>query len=30
MLWDIRDALEFEAEGRARHLPHRSWSEGGD
>ena len=30
MLWDISDALEFEAEGRARRLPHRSWSEGGD
>ena len=29
MLWDISDALEFEAEGRARRLPHRSWSEGG-
>ena len=24
------EALEFEAEGRARRLPHRSWSEGGD
>ena len=29
MLWDIGDALGVEAEGRERHLPHRSWSEGG-